>query len=136
MKVDKSEIVAIVDESGSGKTTLGRTALKLANPVAGKIIFEGKDIAGYKGDLKWFRKKAQMIFQDPFTSLNPYMTVKQIIEEPLIIHNVSEKERDERIAKAMGDVRLLPPEEFLPKFTHMLSGGQRQKNRDSPQFGS
>jgi peptide/nickel transport system ATP-binding protein len=78
-----------------------------------------------KGEMKWFRRKAQMIFQDPFMSLNPYMTVKQIIEEPLIIHNIEDQE--ERIFKALADVKLLPPEEFLPKYPHMLSGGQRQR---------
>ncbi len=125
IRIDKGETVAIVGESGCGKTTLGRTALKLVNPVSGKIIFEGTDITHMKGEMKWFRRKAQMIFQDPFMSLNPYMTVKQIIEEPLIIHNI--EDREERILKALADVKLLPPEEFLPKYPHMLSGGQRQR---------
>jgi peptide/nickel transport system ATP-binding protein len=125
IRIDKGETVAIVGESGCGKTTLGRTALKLVNPVSGKIIFEGTDITHMKGEMKWFRRKAQMIFQDPFMSLNPYMTVKQIIEEPLIIHNIEDQE--ERIFKALADVKLLPPEEFLPKYPHMLSGGQRQR---------
>lgn len=127
IRIDRGETVAIVGESGSGKTTLGKTALKLVEPVSGKIIFEGKDITRLSGDLKWFRRRAQMIFQDPFTSLNPYMTVGQIIEEPLIIHGFSEKEREERIIKALLDVRLYPPEEFIPKYPHMLSGGQRQR---------
>ncbi|MCD6466109.1 ABC transporter ATP-binding protein, partial [Candidatus Bathyarchaeota archaeon] len=128
LKISKGEIVSVVGESGSGKTTLGRTALKLINPASGKIIFEGRDITNLTDkDLKWFRRKAQMIFQDPFTSLNPYMTIKQIIEEPLIIHGFDEKERKERIIKALRDVRLYPPEEFLPKYPHMLSGGQRQR---------
>jgi len=127
LKIDQGEIVAIVGESGSGKTTLGRTALKLEKPVSGKIIFEGRDITNIKGDIKWFRRKAQMIFQDPFMSLNPYMTVKQIIEEPIVVHNFDEKERKRRILKALSDVRLLPSDEFLPKYPHMLSGGQRQR---------
>jgi len=127
LKIDKGETVAIVGESGSGKTTLGRTALKLVKPISGRIIFEGKDITNIKGDIKWFRRQAQIIFQDPFMSLNPYMAVKQIIEEPMIIHNFNEKEREERILKALADVKLLPPEEFLPKYPHMLSGGQRQR---------
>ncbi len=125
--IDKGETVAIVGESGSGKTTLGRTALNLVKPVSGKIIFEGKDITNIEKDAKWFRRKAQMIFQDPFMSLNPYMTVRQIIEEPMIIHAFDEKERKERTLKALADVKLLPPEEFLPKYPHMLSGGQRQR---------
>lgn len=127
IRINSGETVAIVGESGSGKTTLGKTALKLIEPVSGKIIFEGKDITRLSGDLKWYRRRAQMIFQDPFTSLNPYMTVGQIIEEPLIIHGFSEKERKERTIKALVDVRLYPPEEFIPKYPHMLSGGQRQR---------
>lgn len=127
LTINKGETVAVVGESGSGKTTLGRTALKLVEPVSGKIIFEGRDITYAKIDMKDFRKKAQMIFQDPFTSLNPYMTVKQIIEEPMIIHSYSVEEREKRVLKSLNDVRLLPSEEFLPKYPHMLSGGQRQR---------
>lgn len=127
LAIRNGETVAIVGESGCGKTTLGRTALRLEEPVSGEIVFEGRNVLGVKEDTKWFRKKAQMIFQDPFTSLNPNMTVKQIIEEPLIIHNFDQEERGRRISKALADVRLLPPQEFLPKFPHMLSGGQRQR---------
>jgi len=125
--ISNGETVAIVGESGSGKTTLGRTALKLEKPISGKIIFENIDITNTKGDIKWFRRKAQMIFQDPFKSLNPNMTIKQIIEEPMIIHKIDEKNRDEKLLKALKDVRLLPYDEFLPKYPHMLSGGQRQR---------
>jgi len=126
--IGRGETVAVVGESGSGKTTLGRTALKLVEPVSGRIIFEGRDMTYAKGDVKWFRKKAQIIFQDPFMSLNPYMTVKQIIEEPMIVHDYNPvEEREERVLKALSDVRLFPPEEFLPKYPHMLSGGQRQR---------
>lgn len=127
LTIHKGETLALVGESGSGKTTLGRTALKLVEPVSGKIIFEGRDITHVKKDLKEFRKKAQMVFQDPFTSLNPYMTVRQIIEEPIIIHGYPADERERRVLKALSDVRLLPAEEFLPKYPHMLSGGQRQR---------
>lgn len=128
LSVHPRETIAIVGESGCGKTTLGRTALKLVEPTDGKIIFEGKDITKLKGNMLWFRKKAQMIFQDPFMSLNPYMTIKQIIEEPLLIHGVKNKdEREKKIIKALEDVKLYPPEEFLTKYPHMLSGGQRQR---------
>lgn len=127
ININMGETVAIVGESGSGKTTLGRTALKLEKPVSGKIIFENIDITNIKGDIKWFRKKAQMIFQDPFKSLNPNMTVKQIIQEPMIIHKFDEKNREEKLLKSLDDVRLLPHDEFLPKYPHMLSGGQRQR---------
>jgi len=127
LKIDRGETVAIVGESGCGKTTLGRTSLKLVNPTSGSILFEGRDIINLGRDPKWFRRRAQMIFQDPFTSLNPYMTCRQVIEEPMIIHNFDEKERNETILKVLTDVRLTPPEEFLPKYPHMLSGGQRQR---------
>jgi peptide/nickel transport system ATP-binding protein len=125
--INNGETVAIVGESGSGKTTLGRTSLKLEKPVSGKIIFENIDITNLEKNIKSFRRKAQMIFQDPFKSLNPNMTVEQIIQEPLIIHKVEGKEREEKIFKALEDARLLPYDEFLPKFPHMLSGGQRQR---------
>jgi len=121
--------LAIVGESGSGKTTLGRTILRLVNPTSGKIIFEGRDITTLsENELKWFRKKAQMVFQDPYASLNPYMSIKEIVEEPLIIHKIgNEKEREEKVIKALIDVKLQPPEEFLHKYPHELSGGQRQR---------
>ncbi len=128
MTISRGEVVAVVGESGSGKTTLGRTAIKLIEPTSGKIVFKGSDITNIKGDIKWIRKEAQIIFQDPFSSLNPYMTIKQILEEPLIIHGVEDvSEREEIILRALNNVRLSPPEDFILKFPHMLSGGQRQR---------
>lgn len=127
LTIRKGETVSIVGESGSGKTTLGKTALKLVEPRSGKIIFEGKDITRLKGNLKWFRKKAQIIFQDPFMSINPFMTISQVVEEPLIVHKYPSAEREEKVKKALSDVRLLPFEEFSRKYPHMLSGGQRQR---------
>lgn len=127
LNIDKGETVAIVGESGSGKTTLGRTTIKLEDPVSGKILFNGENITEAKGDIKHFRRQAQMIFQDPFRSLNPNMTIEQIIQEPMIIHDIEENERTEKSLNALRDVRLLPAEEFLPKYPHMLSGGQRQR---------
>ena len=126
--IHQSETVAVVGESGSGKTTLGRTVLKLVKQAGGKIVFQDTNITDTPKVLKEFRRKAQVIFQDPFMSLNPYMTVKQIVEEPLLIHEgESEEGHEEKIIKALNDVRLSPPEEFLPKYPHMLSGGQRQR---------
>ena len=128
LTISQGETVAIVGESGSGKTTLGRTILKLIKSSGGTIFFQGSDITNNLRDATEFRKRAQIIFQDPFMSLNPYMTIKQIIEEPLLIHNKdTEEERKEKIIKALNDVCLCPPEEFLLKYPHMLSGGQRQR---------
>ncbi len=128
LSINRGETVAIVGESGSGKTTLGKTSIKLLEPYSGKIIFEGRDITNLKGNLKWLRKKAQIIFQDPFMALNPFLSIRDILEEPLIIHGIgSREERLEIISKALEEVKLHPPEEFLLKYPHMLSGGQRQR---------
>jgi len=127
MKINKGETIAVVGESGSGKTTLGRTALKLVPTTSGKILFEGKDVTSLKGDLKWFRKRAQIIFQDPFMSLNPYMTIRDIVDEPMIVHGYKAEERTQRAERALREVRMSPIEEYLPKYPHMLSGGQRQR---------
>lgn len=130
LDMKRGESLAIVGESGSGKTTLGRTAIRLIEPTGGKIIFDGKDITHLKdeNEMKMFRRNAQIIFQDPFMSLNPYMTIREILEEPLIIHGYKDaEERKEIIEKSLIDVKLQPPEEFLLKYPHMLSGGQRQR---------
>lgn len=127
LDIDAGETVAVVGESGSGKTTLGRTAIRLLKPVSGKIVFEGEDVTNSDVNMKAFRRRAQIIFQDPFTSLNPHMTVEEIINEPMIIHHIDDAEKETRRSKALRDVRLLPPDEFLPKYPHMLSGGQRQR---------
>ncbi|MCZ6892342.1 MAG: ABC transporter ATP-binding protein [Chloroflexi bacterium] len=126
LTVAKGETVAVVGESGSGKTTLGRVALRLLKPTAGRVVFDGEDITGLSASrLKRIRRRAQGIFQDPFSSIDPFMSVHQILEEPLIIHG--QGDRDARVHKALADVRLTPAEEFVPKFPHMLSGGQRQR---------
>lgn len=130
LDMKRGESLAIVGESGSGKTTLGRTAIRLIEPTGGRIIFDGKDITHLKdeNEMKMFRRNAQIIFQDPFMSLNPYMTIREILEEPLIIHGYKDaEERKEIIEKSLIDVKLQPPEEFLLKYPHMLSGGQRQR---------
>ncbi len=129
LKLNRGESLAVVGESGSGKTTLGRVSLRLLKPSAGQVIFAGEDIthAG-ENELKGFRKRAQGIFQDPFSSLDSFMNVYQILEEPLIIHGVGNgKEREEMVYQALEEVRLLPAKEFAAQYPHRLSGGQRQR---------
>jgi len=129
LDIGKGETVALVGESGSGKTTLGRISLRLIKPTQGRVYFEDTDITDLDNtQLKFFRRRAQAVFQDPYSSIDPFMTVFQIIEEPLIIHGIaSGKERDEQIFKSLEDVRLTPPQEISEKYPHLLSGGQRQR---------
>ncbi len=126
--VDRGEVVGLVGESGSGKTTIGRTVLRLLEPTAGRILFEGKDIA-YAGaaEMKAFRRRAQFVFQDPFASLNPRMRVVEIVGEPLEIHGLAanRRERTDKVAKLLETVGLAA--EHMQRFPHEFSGGQRQR---------
>ncbi len=129
LSIAKGETVAVVGESGSGKTTLGRASLRLAEPTGGTIRFDGRDITHQPDrSLGWFRKQAQIVFQDPFSSLNPYMRVYELVEEPLVIDGVSDREeRERRIYEALAAVDLLPPARFAARYPTMMSGGQRQR---------
>lgn len=126
--VKKGEIYGLAGESGSGKTTTGRLLLRLLTPTNGKILFKDKDITFLKDKkMRPLRRQMQIIFQDPYESLNPRMLVRSIIEEPLLIQGVSGKQTEELVHRAMEDVQLIPFEEFLLRFPHELSGGQRQR---------
>ncbi|HEX77519.1 MAG TPA: ABC transporter ATP-binding protein [Dehalococcoidia bacterium] len=129
LEVKRAETLAVVGESGSGKSTLGRVSLRLIRPSAGRVIFDGEDItAANDAELKRFRKRAQGIFQDPFSSIDPFMNIYQILEEPLFIHGLgNSRERRRLIYEALEEVKLTPPQEFAPKYPDRLSGGQRQR---------
>jgi peptide/nickel transport system ATP-binding protein len=126
--VRKGEIFGLAGESGSGKTTTGRLLLKLVEPTDGRIFFEGKDITSLSGkQLKPLRRRMQVVFQDPYESLNARMTIQSIVEEPLIVQGLVGSGMQERVNKVLEDVELTPPEEFLFRYPHELSGGQRQR---------
>ncbi|MDP2945128.1 MAG: ABC transporter ATP-binding protein, partial [Atribacterota bacterium] len=120
----------LVGESGCGKTTTGKLLMKLLDPTDGKIIFKGKDVTHLEANkLKEYRRNVQMVFQDPYASMNPRFRAQDVLEEPLIIHQVGETraEREKIVRRSLEEVRLIPPEEFMGRFPHMLSGGQRQR---------
>ncbi len=127
LRVDRGEAVGLVGESGCGKSTLGRLALRLIEPTSGKIYFEGRDLNTLgKEELRGLRKKMQIIFQDPFASLNPRMRVGEIITEPLVIHGLArDRELEERGAALLQKVGL--PVDALRRYPHEFSGGQRQR---------
>ncbi len=129
LTIQRSQTVAIVGESGSGKTTLGRTVIRLLEPTGGRLAYNGTDITHRpEKELMWLRRKAQMIPQDPYSSVNPAFPVFRILEEPLVIHKQGEaKDREEAVFKALQAVKLNPPRFFANKYPHMLSGGQRQR---------
>ncbi len=128
--VKRGEVLALVGESGSGKTTTGRLILRLADLTAGTVRYKGKDISKLSSrQLKPLRREMQIVFQDPFESLDPRMLIKDIVAEPIRIQKVArgEEEVEERVKQILREVELVPPEEFMLRFPHELSGGQRQR---------
>ena len=129
LTLKQGETLGIVGESGSGKTTLGRVSLRLIVPTAGRLVFDGEDITlADDTKLKGFRRRAQGIFQDPFSTIDPFMNVYQIVEEPLLVHGIGDREeRKGLVCETLEEVKLTPVQEFMPKYAHALSGGQRQR---------
>ena len=127
-EVKRGEILAIIGESGSGKTTVGKLIMNLIAPTEGEILFENENINSFKNEeIKNYRKKVQMIFQDPYASMNPRFKIKNILKEPLYIHKIegNEETYNEMVINALKDVKI--SEEFTEVYPHMLSGGQRQR---------
>ena len=126
--LNKGEILAIAGQSGSGKSTIAKLILRAIEPDSGKIFYKGEEIRNNSSELKKFRMKCQMVYQDPYDSINPRMTISDIVNEPLEIHEMgTRQERKKRVLETLKMVKLEPAEEIAKKHPHMLSGGQRQR---------
>ncbi|MEP6895331.1 MAG: ABC transporter ATP-binding protein [Chloroflexota bacterium] len=130
LQLKPGEVIALVGESGCGKSTLSLTLMGLEEATEGQIFFEGIDIThATNEERKKIRQKIQMIFQDPYESLNPTQTIEEIVTEPLLVHGLARDphERKERVRRALEDSGLKPAESYMKRFPHQLSGGQRQR---------
>ncbi len=129
-ELNRGEVLALVGESGCGKSTLALTLMGLETISQGSIVFDGQDITHLKGPaLRTMRQHIQMVFQDPYESLNPLMTIGQLVAEPLVVHRLvrSKAERADRVHRCLEDAGLKPAQAFVNRFPHELSGGQRQR---------
>jgi len=130
LQLKRGEVIALVGESGCGKSTLALTLMLLEEATEGNIIFEGRDITHVTDkERKVIRQRIQMVFQDPYESLNPTQTIEEIVSEPLVVHglNLNVDARRNRVIRALEDSGLKPAEDYLHRFPHQLSGGQRQR---------
>ncbi len=131
LSIRRGEVLALVGESGSGKTTTGRVIVKLTRQTAGKVVFDGQDVSDLWGvrALREYRRRVQIIFQDPYETLNPKQTIHDFVEEPLVVNHLggSFAEREERVLRALESAGLRPAREYAFRFPHELSGGQRQR---------
>tara|TARA_Y100000590_G_scaffold143414_1_gene164597 strand:+ start:8631 stop:9596 length:966 start_codon:yes stop_codon:yes gene_type:complete len=122
------EVLVIAGESGSGKSTIAKLILRAIIPDSGKVIFDGEEVTDNDNSIKKIRMNCQMVHQDPYDSINPRMRVRDIVSEPLEIHNVGDTmEREKIVLDALQEVKLEPSDEIANKYPHMLSGGQRQR---------
>ncbi|HEY8169389.1 MAG TPA: ABC transporter ATP-binding protein [Candidatus Limnocylindrales bacterium] len=130
LDIHQGEVLALVGESGSGKTTTGRVVVRLTKPTGGRMLFEGEDSVGLKGDAaKAYRLRVQLIFQDPYETLDPKQTIRDFVAEPLEVNGLAKDptEREARISDALEAAGLRPASDFLFRYPHELSGGQRQR---------
>ncbi len=127
--VHSAETIAVVGESGCGKSSLMKTILGLHKPTGGKIVFEDKDLSQLSSkEMHWYHSHVGYVQQDPYGALPPFMNIQRILEEPLIVGGVKDKqERIQRVRNAMEEVKMSPVDDFLNKYPHMLSGGQQQR---------